>query len=76
MGADPNAVDSRGSTPLHGAASVGNIQTARTLLEHRARIDAVNNQGEPPLSYAPIRTYSQESSMAMAASIGTPSSSR
>lgn len=52
LGADPNAVDAKGNTPLHRAAGVGNSRTARTLLDHGARVDAANHQGATPLAYA------------------------
>jgi ankyrin repeat protein len=51
-GADVHCTDSRGETPLHKAASVGNVQTARALLEHGARIDALNRDGLSPLALA------------------------
>jgi len=52
LGADVNGSDGRGDTPLHKAASVGNVQTARVLLEHGARVDAPNNSGLTPLALA------------------------
>jgi hypothetical protein len=52
LGADVHITDSRGNTPLHDAAEVGNIHTARVLLEHGANIDAVNNSRLTPLAYA------------------------
>lgn len=52
LGAEVNCSDSRGNTPLHKAASVGNAQTARTLLDHGARVDASNNSGLTPLALA------------------------
>lgn len=52
LGADVDCVDSRGDTPLHKAASVGQVQTARTLLDHGASVDATNNSGLNPLALA------------------------
>lgn len=52
LGADVNCGDKRGDTPLHKAASVGNVQTARILLEHGARVDATNSSGLTPLALA------------------------
>lgn len=52
LGADVHCTDSRGETPLHKAASIGNAQSARTLLEHGARIDALNRNGLSPLALA------------------------
>jgi ankyrin repeat protein len=65
-GADPNAVtkagvetggfmrDSRtkGETPLHRAAAFGNEDTVRLLLDHGAKIDARDANGDSPLSWA------------------------
>ncbi|KJV34831.1 ankyrin repeat domain-containing protein [Luteibacter yeojuensis] len=52
LGADVHCTDSGGETPLHKAASVGNVQTARTLLERGARLDALNRSGLSPLALA------------------------
>lgn len=52
LGADVNSSDNKGNTPLHRAAAVGNIQTARILLEHGARVDATNNNLLTPLAFA------------------------
>lgn len=55
LGADVNSSDIRGDTPLHKAALVGNVRTARILLEHGARIDATNNSELTPLELALLR---------------------
>lgn len=52
LGADVHASDKRGNTALHKAAAVGNLRTARSLLAHGARIDAVNDDGLSPLAFA------------------------
>lgn len=52
LGADVHAGDKRDNTALHKAAAVGNRQTARSLLEHGARVDAVNDDGLTPLAFA------------------------
>lgn len=48
VGADPNAKDEDGNTPLHLAAMAKPCpaQLAQTLLENGAHIDLVNNDGE------------------------------
>lgn len=52
LGADVNGVDKGGDTPLHKAAAGGNLQNARILLEHGARVDAPNNRQLSPLAFA------------------------
>ncbi|MCX8998274.1 ankyrin repeat domain-containing protein [Rhizobiaceae bacterium BDR2-2] len=52
LGADVNGRDGKGNTPLHKAAAVGNVRTARTLLEHGASIDATNDDRLTPLELA------------------------
>lgn len=52
LGADVHARDNSGDTPLHFAAGVGNITTARLLLEHGARIDCLNEMNMTPLVWA------------------------
>jgi hypothetical protein len=52
LGADVNHdADGRG-TPLHRAAAVGNIATAKMLLEHGADPNALNSKGQSPLVFA------------------------
>jgi ankyrin repeat protein len=60
-GADPNALDNRGSTPLHCSScnqyegygpTWGTVEGTRLLLKYGAIIDAENNQGQTPLQLA------------------------
>lgn len=52
LGANVNHdADGRG-TPLHRAAAVGNIATAKMLLEHGADPNALNSRGQSPLVFA------------------------
>jgi uncharacterized protein len=41
----------KGETPLHRAAAFGNEETISLLLEHRAKIDARDANGDSPLSW-------------------------
>ena len=41
LGADVNAVDARGYTPLHGAAYIGNDELIQYLIDHGADVKAV-----------------------------------
>jgi ankyrin repeat protein len=50
-GADPNARDSNGRTPLFRAAKVG-VAQVQLLLEARADPNARDNQGFAPLHFA------------------------
>ncbi len=47
--ADVNAKDVNGNTPLHHAADMCNLDSARLLLAHKADVNAVNLAGETPL---------------------------
>ena len=51
-GAQVNAKDSRGYTPLHGAAFQGHIKIVCLLCDHGADIEARNEDGRRPLHYA------------------------
>lgn len=48
-GADPNAADRQGFTPLHFAAQQWSIEAAQILLERGADVDPVNTYGNSPL---------------------------
>jgi ankyrin repeat protein len=58
-GADINAANGEGNTPLHGAAQRGSEALIRFLVAAGARLDAKNKQGLTPLDealgFAPVR---------------------
>ena len=51
-GADINAADRKGDTPLHGGAWRGSNAIVRLLVDRGARLDAVNRNGFTPLRVA------------------------
>lgn len=51
-GADVNAVDDLGWSPMMEAVKVQNLQVVRTLIQAGARADAATNSGSTPLSHA------------------------
>lgn len=46
LGLDVNAADENGETALHGSAYRASAQVARLLIDHGARLDAVNKKGK------------------------------
>lgn len=54
LGADVNAADHHGNTPLHDAAHTGKISCIEFLVSSGADINAVNNTGNTPLMQAAI----------------------
>lgn len=54
LGADVNARDDSGYTPLHNAAVWSSAEDIRTLLAAGADVDAVNNAGRTPLHEATL----------------------
>ncbi|MGN0024338.1 MAG: ankyrin repeat domain-containing protein [Candidatus Avelusimicrobium sp.] len=51
-GIDPNVKNAKGNTPLIISASLGDLNSVRSLLAYRADVNAVNNDGNTPLIYA------------------------
>ncbi|MBI5571349.1 MAG: ankyrin repeat domain-containing protein [Desulfomonile tiedjei] len=51
-GADVNAKDSEGATPLHYAARWATGETVRVLLDAGAKVDDTTNRGATPLGWA------------------------
>ena len=52
LGADVNARDGNGNTPLHIVAVNGNEELGKLLLQRGAKVDAKNNDGDEPLHFA------------------------
>jgi ankyrin repeat protein len=53
-GADVNAVDNFGITPLHGAAMIGNVEVARVLIDKGADVNRKTLDGSTPLHIAAV----------------------
>jgi ankyrin repeat domain-containing protein 50 len=49
---DINAQGSNGETPLHDAAKMGYVKSAKVLLDHGARTDILDKSGKTPVRYA------------------------
>ena len=56
-GADVNAKDDSGWTPLHRAGSKVHNKIAKLLIEEGADVNAVNKDGLAPLDYAENETF-------------------
>jgi hypothetical protein len=52
LGAEVNHTARGRATSLHRAAASGNLEAAKILLDHGARVDTVNNAGQTPLVFA------------------------
>lgn len=53
-GVDPNYCDKQGFSLLHLAAVFNQTEIAFVLMDHGARLDCKNSQGETPLDCAPV----------------------
>ena len=51
-GADPNLPKKDGSTPLHRASQLGEIEIVRLLVKHGASVEAQDERGKSPLDVA------------------------
>jgi ankyrin repeat protein len=56
-GADVNQPSARGETPLHAAAAFGRLATVKTLLQHKAGIDAYDRFGLSALGLAAVNGH-------------------
>jgi ankyrin repeat protein len=52
LGSDVHAADSRGYTPLHGAAYIGNNEMVMYLVSKGAKVDARSKAGDSPVDMA------------------------
>lgn len=55
LGADVNAVNGAGQTPLHAAAAAGANEIVQALVDNGARLDALDKRGDTPLTIAERR---------------------
>ena len=51
-GADINARDNRGTTPLMKAAATGNLEAAQALVDAGADVNAMNSDGKTAITLA------------------------
>ena len=59
-GADVNARDEAGDTPLHYAAYFGELAVIRLLVERGADVSALNSYGRTPRSWGRFKTRAVE----------------
>jgi len=59
-----NMKDNSGNTPLHVALMNKHFKIAQILVENGSSISMMNNEGHPPLHYAPPKLQQQLQEMA------------
>lgn len=69
-GADVNAVDDEGMTPLHAAAAADSAEVVRLLLDSGAAVDPQNIRGETPLRAAVQSAWSDPDSFQLLLNAG------
>jgi len=52
LGADANAANSQGFTPMHGATNRGFDEMVRLLFDHGAALEVEDSQGRTPMTFA------------------------
>lgn len=75
LGNDINAVDEDGYTALHGAASRGDNEVVRWLVDHGARVDVINKDGNSAadMAFGPSRFFIPKPETAeLLVSLGAP----
>lgn len=76
LGADVNAVDKRkGFTALHGAASRGDSEMVQYLVDHGAKVDVINKDGNSPadMAFGPSRFFiPSPETVALLVKLGSP----
>jgi uncharacterized protein len=75
LGADVNAVDRKGFTAIHGAASRGDNEVVQYLVDQGARVDVVNKDGNSPadMAFGPSRFFiPKPETVALLVKLGSP----
>lgn len=75
LGNDVNAVEKDGFTALHGAASRGNNEVVQYLVDHGARVDLINKDGDSvaDMAFGPSRFFiPQPETVDLLVKLGSP----